>query len=237
MGAVRSASTVQLVVWFGIAILLAYLLFLGGTGFGTLLSAIRSLSYLLVGLFLAAWFAVGLVRPRWRPESSLGPALLLCAVCFAIATAASWNSRLSLEALAYAATLIALYVALVSLLKSPFLRARIAAFIVVSYVCISVLYLVRAAGAWLEWVQLVGLRTPPLRPAFDGLHYGNPNELAAFAVLALATVCAHVGFAPGRRRWLTVALVTLGGVVIVVSGSRSAWLGIAAGSVSAISLP
>jgi len=228
------ASPALMAGWFGIALLLAYLLFVGGTGYGTSSSTFRLVTYWLAAAFLAVWFTVGLVRPHWRPASSLGPALIVCLMCFAVATVASWNSRLSVDALAYASILIALYVALVSLLRSPFLRPRLVSLIVMTYLIVCAVYLFRAAGTWLEWYRLVGLQMVPLRPRYDGLFYGNPNELAAFVVLALATIGAYYGIGTRRRVWLTAGCALIGAGVVVVSGSRGAWLAIVTGSLATI---
>jgi O-antigen ligase len=134
---------------------------------------------------------------------------------------------------AFAVLLTSLYLVLISLLRSPFFGPRMGGLIVMILVVIATIYLARVMAIWMEWWGVVGPSVPPLRPAYEGLMFGNPNELAAMVCMSMAGAWAVVGTDTRRRRLATALLVGLGVAVLVISGSRGAWLGFAIGVAAA----
>ena len=68
-------SAGHLVVWIIVAVLAAYVLFIGGGSVSTLNVDIRRLSLLLTTLGIGVWIIPAIRDPIWRPRSVLAPAL------------------------------------------------------------------------------------------------------------------------------------------------------------------
>lgn len=187
---------------------------------------------LLDGLAIAAivtWLVAAIRRHAWLPESKLSLAIVAVLGTFAITTLTSRSPRLSAEMTVYALLLVELYLLLVALMRRPRFRVQFERVAVVLAMLVSALYLLQVGWAWLEWWTIVGrIAIPPLRPGYLGLLI-NPNPLAtvalAFGAFGLATVS-------WRRRASSVVatcLIILIAIAVVLTGSRGAWLGLAAG--------
>jgi O-antigen ligase len=215
------------VAWAGIALLAAYLVFIGGGWLGIYRSDLRTLTVALAGVVLAIWGVVAWRDPAWRPRSVLAPALLVCGASLAISTAFSRQPRISLEYLGYAVLLFALYLLLVRLMADPFFRARLVALAALMFVALSVEFIGGVVLLWVGWWQTAGaIAQPPLRPAFIGLSYGNPS--AVLTMVALLAVPAGAIWATGRARLPVLALIAIVvGTVAILSGSRAGWLALA----------
>jgi O-antigen ligase len=222
------------VAWVGVALGAVYLIFIGGGWWGIYSPYLRLLTILIAGLGLLIWLIVATRDTAWRPRSVMWPAIVACLGSLAISTAFSREPRVSLEYLAYAVVLAALYLLLVRLFANAFFRERIVTLFEMLFFAIAGLYIASVIGGWIEWWQLAGLGIPPLRPGFDGLTYGNPSAaLTMVVLLAVPVLGAHGGAA--RQSAIVAALV---GVVIatvaVMSGSRAGWFALGLTVVAAL---
>ena len=219
-----------MLAWFGLVALIVYLTFLGGGWQGIYSVQLRIFSLGLIVVGLAVWFVVAIVRPEWRPRSAIWPAFVVGFAAFGISLAASPTPRLGADYLAYAILLTALYLLFVRLMAHPFFRVRLTGLSVVLLVGLCVWYVVVVVSDWVGWWGMVGrIATPPLRPYFESLLYGNPSEVLTMAILLLAPAVAHIGFGSIGRRILVVVLTGLALFVTLLTGSRAGWLGLAIG--------
>lgn len=206
------------------------------------------LAFRLVYLGLAAaalvpWLVVAAFAPGWLPSSRLMPAIAACLAAFAVSTATSSQSRLSLEMLAYAVLLAELYLFLVALMRRPRLRASFGRLAIVLATVVCVVYGIQVALAWMEWWDLVGrLTLPPLRPAYSGFNVGSPNPLAALVLVLVPFALASLDIGARAARVAATILVLLAVTAVLMTGSRGAWFGaaaalVAAGVVAAVFVP
>jgi O-antigen ligase/tetratricopeptide (TPR) repeat protein len=201
-----------------------YLVFFGGSWYGLYQTSLRTAS---VGLALAAlgvWALVAWRLPTWRVRSVLLPIVGLVVATIAASTTTSRFPRQSLEYLAYAVVLAALYLLFVRVMASPFLRVRMGLLATAFCLVLCVAYLGRVLLNWLEWWQLVGgLAVPPLRPAFQSLTFGDPASVATLVLLLFAAAAARP-LTSGRQLLGVALLGVLVALVVLTTGSRSVWL-------------
>ena len=213
--------------WIGIVILILWIVLAGGGGSaGTHVPLFRIATQLFLAVVIGIWAIIAWRRPHLGPATTMWPVIIAVIVAFAVSTVLSWNLRLSIEFLAYSVLLMTLYLLLVRLLTDPALRPRILSLAAMLCGFIALLYIWTSVGHWISWWDAVGrVTTPPLRPGFDGLSYGNPSAVAAIVVLFLAPAIAWL--APQRRGVIAITvLLVLTAFAVVLSGSRGAWLGI-----------
>jgi tetratricopeptide (TPR) repeat protein len=213
--------------WVLLALLAAYLVFIGGGWLGIYTTELRVITVSLTGVLLAVWAIVAWRDPFWRPRTVMAPALIACLGSLAISTMFSRVPRVSLEYLGYAILLAALYLLLVRLMASPFFRGRLASFGAVMFVAISAYFLVSVVFLWIQWWGAVGhLAIPPLRPNSIGLSWGNPS--AILTIVALFAVPAAALWSSWTPRGIAafVGIVVVVGVEAILSGSRAGWLGL-----------
>ena len=118
-----------------------------------------------------------------------------------------------------------LYLLLVRLWADPFFRPRMGALTVVMCASVCLAYVAVVVGRWVNWWGLIGgLRTPPLRPLFEGLSFGNPSAVMTIALLLLAPAIAHLGLSSVGRRIVVGILIALALIVTLFSGSRTGWV-------------
>jgi tetratricopeptide (TPR) repeat protein/O-antigen ligase len=216
------------------ALLAAYLVFIGGAGAGIYTADLRLLTILGAAALLGGWVVVALRAPSWRPKSVLWPAIAAGMASLAIATVFSRYPRVSAEYLAYAIVLVATYLLLVRLFASGFFRARLLTLVGTIFVLIAIAYIGTVVWRWTTWWSAVGrLTIPPLRPEFESLTFGNPsNVLMMVALLAVPTIAAVTWSSRRGSAWVTLALALVG-VVALLSGSRAGWLALAIAAVPA----
>jgi tetratricopeptide (TPR) repeat protein len=215
-------------VWVGVVVLVLYLVLAGGGGTGGIyVPAFRIASLAMLVAVIGAWTVVAWRRPELRPATTMWPAIIAVIAAFLISTIASWSLRLSVEFLGYSVLLLALYLLLVQMLKDSALGPRILSLAALLSGFLGVLYILVVVGHWIRWWDAVGtLTTPPLRPGFEGLSYGNPSAVAAITILFLAPAVAWLA-GKGRIGAVAIAgLVVLVSVTVVLTGSRGAWLAI-----------
>lgn len=214
--------------WVGLAVLAAYAVFIGGAWFGIYYPALRLMSVVAAGVVLGAWAVLAVRDPAWRPRSALLPAILVCLMSLAISTVVSRRLGISLEYLAYAVLLAALYLLLVQLMEREFFRRRFATLAGLLFVAVVAGYLVFTVVHWANWLRVLGrLTVPPLRPEFESLTFGNPSTVLTMVALLAMPIVAAADWT--RRRGVGAVVLVLGvvGVVAFISGSRSGWLALA----------
>jgi O-antigen ligase len=223
--------------WIGFAVLFTYVVVLGGSWPGIYAVEVRIVSLLLMAVVLSGWAVLAWRRPEWRPRTAIWPAVVPPLGVFALSTLTSPFPRLGLEYLALAVLFAALYLLLVRCLVFEPIRARIGGLAATLGLAIGGAYIVTVVGLWIEWWSLVGrLETPPLRPLFAGLAWGNPNAMLAVEVLLLLVAAAGLGARTRIARGLLTAQVLVTLVVVVLTGSRAGWLALA-GALIVVGLP
>ncbi len=120
-----SSLRARMLAWVGLALLAAYLVFIGGGWLGIYTSGLRITTVAVAAVVLGTWAFVAWRRPEWRPRSVLLPPIVACLGSMAISTVFSRVPRVSLEYLGYAVLLAALYLLLVRLMAQPFFRVRL----------------------------------------------------------------------------------------------------------------
>jgi tetratricopeptide (TPR) repeat protein len=212
-------------VWPIIAIGMAYLLLVGGSEVGANGTGFRLLNLLLLAVAFGGWAWMAYRDPRWQPASVLWPALLVVLVALAVTTFASRNGRLSQDVLAHVVILAGLYLLVRLLMTDARPRALITGTVTVLAAVVSGLYLLAALVRWIGWWLTVGSPAlPPLGPGGEGIVFGDPETVAAVAILGLVTGVAHVGRVHRRSRLALYGLAALTGAAVIVSGSMVAWI-------------
>lgn len=215
----------RFLMWTGIVIPVLWIVVAGGGGSaGTLVPVFRLITQVILALAIGIWVVVAWRMPQYRPATTMWPVVIAVILGFAIATVGSWNLRLSIEFLAYSVLLMTLYLLLVRLLADPSLRPRLLGLVAMLAGFVAAQYAWTVVGHWVDWWGAVGqVTTPPLRPGFEGLSYGNPSAVAAIVLLFLVPAVAWL--APRRRGVIVIAVLgLLAAVTVVLSGSRGAWL-------------
>lgn len=214
--------------WVLLALVAAWLVFVGGGWLGIYTTELRVITVSLAGLVLAGWAIVAWRDPAWRPRSVMAPAIVACLGSMTISTIVSRVPRVSLEYLGYAILLAALYLLMVQLMSRPFFRQRLVALAGVMFVAVSVEFIAFVVYYWILWWGSVGhIAIPPLRPNSVSLTYGNPS--AALTIAALLAMPAAARWSSWTARGITafVVIVLTVGIVAIMSGSRSGWLALA----------
>lgn len=225
--AMTRISVLRFLAWLGVGLGIFYVTFGGGGGsLGIYVVQWRIASLAIITIVLLVWFLAALRSSAWRPRTVLWPAFAASLVAFAISTVTSWSPRLSLEYVAYAIICTALYLLLVRLLAHPYFRPRLGGAAVLLCLATGGYYLALVLSHWIYWWSAVGrLTVPPLRPAFESLTYGNPSAVATMMLLLGAASLAYLGFATVGRRVLSALVLFMTAGVVLLTGSRGAWLG------------
>gem|GEM_PF-1457458 len=213
----------------GLSFVVAYLLMFGGTSEGMVTPEIRIVSLGIATLAFGGWVAVAWHNPEWRPRSALLPVMVAALVVMGVSAALSRSPRVGAESVAQAVILGGGYLLLVEILRRPSLRSRVLFVASAVGIIISIGYLAEVLSEWdLFWTLAGPASTPPLRPDYASLFYGNPSPMLAMAVLLGAVL---VGSVPSSRRGAAVAavgaLVAL--IAALLTGTRAGWLGVVGG--------
>jgi hypothetical protein len=212
-------------VWPFIAIGMAYLLLVGGSEVGADGTGFRLLNLLFLAVAFGGWAWTAYRDPRWQPASMLWPALLVVIVALALTTFTSRNGRLSQDLLAHVVILAGLYVLVRQVMTDARPRRLITGTVTVVAAVVSGLYLLVVLGSWIGWwLAVAAPALPPLGPGGEGLVFGDPDTVAAVAILGLVTGAAHLGRVHRRSRLAWYGLAALTGATVIVSGSLVAWI-------------
>ena len=150
-------------------------------------------------------------------------------MALAVALLFSERPRLGADYLAYSALLTGAYLLQQRLFAHAFFGPRLGSLAVVLGFALCLVFVIRVFGHWLDFWEIVGrLTVPPLRPGFEGLAYGHPGTFATVVILLWLASVAHLGLSTGRARLVIGVLGVLVAFVVVVTGARGAWLGLAA---------
>lgn len=217
----------RLAAWICIALLSVYLVFFGGGWAGIYRADLRLASVLLAGLVGLVWTITAWRVPFWRPRSAILPALLVALGSMVVSTVASRSPRQSIEYLAYAVILVALYLLLVRILAHPFFRARMGPLTVAFALILGLAFATANIVRWIDWWSIVGRITiPPLRPTSESLTFGNPSTALTIVLLFSIAAVAVVGFRGHAARAAVGAIAVLAAFSALVSGSRAGWIAI-----------
>jgi O-antigen ligase len=215
-------------VWVGLATAAAYAVFIGGSWFGIYDSSLRFATVVLAAVVLAGWAVVGYRSPEWRPRSVLLPAIIACVGSLAISTVFSRFPGVSVEYLAYAVVLAALYLLLVQLLARDFFRGRLVGLCGALFFATVGAYLALTISDWVQWLHVLGHFTiPPLRPEFESLTLGNPSAVLTLVALLAIPIVGALDWTTQRGLALAIVVLGLVAVVALISGSRAGWLALA----------
>ncbi len=179
----------------------------------------------LIGFAAAGAVAVRVVRGLDVPRTPLELPILGLLAAFALATAGAINLGMSLRAMAAITAFAAMLpVALIAIRYRPTWVGLVTS---VPVLALAIPTLVVLVGRRIEWVLVGAPGLPPLRLLAEGTPFGS----VAVPPFILIPAWALAGLIePGRpRRAIRIGLVVVGLPLVVLSGSRSAWLAIAAG--------
>ena len=200
-----------------------FMLLLGGTEAGRLITPIRALGAL-AGAGVVGWYVVHLPR-----QHDLVDRLALASlIVFVIACVASPGSR-SFDAATTALACTAVFYLARGVVEGEAGRRWAMAVLGAAGLVVATIFLVQWAGVWLEWIGVPGAGLPPLELLLPTAQYGHHYRVA-FLIGMLLPAVATLG--AGTRFWpVGVFGLCAGTAVIAMSGSRTAWL---AGAVSIV---
>jgi len=234
------AGLSRVLIWVALAVAALWVLLVGGTHPGIVRPPIRVLTHVVGVVVLVAWLAGCVVRPSWRPRSSLLLPIAIAFAAFALAALFSLRPRLSQDAVYQAGALTLTFVLLLRLAPDPFFGPRLRAITAMFPLLVIVAYLVHTVVAWgLFWQATDGFTVPPVRPSIDAFTDASPfaatllglfgvrlpNLVAAIVVLGAPYT---IGVAARRSRAAAALIGTLAVFVLLVTASRGGALGGAA---------
>jgi O-antigen ligase len=222
----------RLVAWLAVAMLAIYCLFWGGAWAATYYNDLRVWALIPAFAGVGIWILIAARKPAWRPQTVLAPAFVAGLGAFVICSVTSREPRFSVEYLALAVLLTALYLILQRLMASPFFAPRMLALGAIAALATGIAYLAVVVPHWITWWGLIGrLAAPPLRPNFEGLTLGNPSAVMTMTVVLAAPAIATLSYGKRSAKVAAGGLAGLAGLITLVSGSRAGWLAIGAAMV------
>jgi O-antigen ligase/tetratricopeptide (TPR) repeat protein len=186
----------------------------------------------LIAVGAAAGLAVVALRGGALPRTPLDLPILALLAAFGVATLSAANLGMSLRAMAaIAAFAVMLPVALVAVRHRPSWVGVVTA---VPVLLIAIPTLVAILARRAEWIAAGAPGLPPIRLAAEGTPFGSiaVPPFVIWPAFALAGLIE----APSWRRTVQAGLVVVGIPLTVLSGSRSAWLAMAA-AIAAAAVP
>ena len=211
--------------WIGLAAGLAVFVNLGWDG--ALWDARSQLILHLVAIGAVLGLGLMALRGHEMPRTPLDLPLLGLLAAFAIATWSALNVGMSLRAMAAIMAFVAMLpVALVVVRRRP---AWVGLVTSVPVLLLSIPTLVRFLARRVEWIAAGAPGLPPLRLPAEGTPFGSV-AVPPFVLIPAWTLAGLIE-PPWLRRTVRTGLAVVGIPLIILSGSRSAWLAIAAGFV------
>ena len=154
------------------------------------------------------------------PRTRVDMPILLLLAAYALATALAVNLGMSLRAMGA-------IVALTLMLPAALLALRVRATWTALVVCLPTLglaagTLIAMVGRRVAWIQSGAPGLPPLRLPAEGTPFGSV-AVPPFVLLATLAIAGQIEDR-ALRRLVRIAIVAVGIPLVVLSGSRSAWL-------------
>ncbi|MDQ3345913.1 MAG: O-antigen ligase family protein, partial [Chloroflexota bacterium] len=176
-----------------------------------------------IGTILA--LGIPAMRGRELPRTTLDLPLLGLLAAFAIATVGALNVGMSLRAMASIAAYAAMLpVAILAVRHRPSWVGLVTS---VPILVLSIPILVNLLARRLEWVVVGAPGLPPLRLPAEATTFGSV-AVPPFLLIPAWSLAGLIE-PPRLRRAVRIGLVVVGVPLVVLSGSRSAWLAIGAG--------
>jgi tetratricopeptide (TPR) repeat protein len=209
--------------WIGLAAGVAVFANLGWDG--PLWDARSQLLLHLVAIGAVLGLGLMALRGQELPRTPLDLPILGLLAAFAIATWSALNVGMSLRAMAAIVAFAAMLpVALVAVRRRPVWVGLVTS---VPVLLLSVPTLVEFLARRVEWIAVGAPGLPPLRLPSEGTPFGSV-AVPPFVLIPAWTLAGLIE-PPWLRRAVRVGLAVVGIPLIILSGSRSAWLAIAAG--------
>jgi O-antigen ligase len=217
---------IRLLAWIGVALAFVELVYFGGSSNFLASPQARIVTQVVVLAAITVWALRG-AGAALGHSSLIVPATL---VIVAIVLCGLFSARPgpAREALALLLVVLPGYLVVRSVVWEPAIGARLETLFAGAAVVTLVLYLALSIGQWVAWWSIVGPSIPPLRPGDLGLTLGSSNTVAA-AIELLAPTAALITWQRRHSSWLTGTIIVLTLAALVMTGSRGAWLGAAAG--------
>jgi len=218
------AGDQQAAIRVGLAAFLVFVVLLGGTERGSIITAVRALGAIAGGAFILVY-----VRRMPRQADSVDHLVFCALLAYLASCVISGVPRMAFDAAVTAtATAAGFYVAR-GMLSDP--AARQMAVVVLGMVgtLLAVLYLGLWGLTWLRWSVVLGAGPPPLTLYLPPGLYAHHYTVAMVIAMLLPAV-----FRIARRPvlWPIGILGAIAGVaVVVMSGSRTVWVALALTSV------
>jgi tetratricopeptide (TPR) repeat protein len=179
----------------------------------------------LVAIGAIGGLALVALRGNDLPRTPLDVPLLGLLAALAVATASALNVGMSLRAMAAIVAFVAvLPIALLAVRHRP---AWVGLVTSVPVLLLAIPTLLTLVARRVEWIAVGAPGLPPLRLPAEGTPFGSV-AVPPF-VLIPAWALAGLIEPPGLRRAVRTGLLVVGIPLVILSGSRSAWLAIAAG--------
>jgi O-antigen ligase len=201
------------------ALLLAYMVMIGGSAIGELYPTVRALNMVLAVVLIGAWAIV-----CRRGTDHLDVAVTCALVLFAFACVGSAFSRQSFDA----AWLCTSYAAAFGLARRALESPSVRQFVLVAMAAMSLVFSTMTALRWLPdvatWVAIAGWQFPPLDFPFQTAPWGHRHDMAL-----MVTMLLPAWLMLGRRRLvllLASIAVAFTAVVVFLDGSRTLWIAI-----------
>jgi tetratricopeptide (TPR) repeat protein len=209
--------------WSVVVATISYSVLLGSGNMDWVFARLISLALIAIGL--GSWFLLIVKSGSWKPRSTIWPVLVSVLAAMVVVTATSSYWRLSLEYLAWTVLAVALYLLFVRLVAWEWVRRRVPLVAAMLALAVGFMYVGAVGIEWLQWWTLLGrLDLPPLRPSRLDLTFSSPNVVAMVSVSLAAIALVGWGDQLRVRRGWTIGILLLTAAVVLLSGSRGAWL-------------
>lgn len=225
---------IDVLAWAAIALLAVYFLFLGGASTFQASPQARVLSHLLTFVAMVATLAAA-VSGRLSLRSPLARPGALWVAATVVGAVFSIRPEASREAIALLLLGVPVYFLIRHVFWTPTLRPRVEWLLIATTTTFLLAYLVQVLMQWRLWWSAVGPSVPPLRPGDVGLTLGTVNGVSLYIEL-LVPIAVWLSWTRWRSMPFSVGLALIGGIALVITGSRGAWLGSAAGMLALLAL-
>jgi O-antigen ligase len=210
--------------WAGVALVLVFVFFVGGTYPFLGSPIVRALTQALLWAVIVGWMAAWIRRPWWAPRREtlliLGPGL----AAGLLSVVGAQSRRMSIEAVYWAFLLVAVFLALTRISAHPAFRTRVRGLIVLLFLIVLFGYLAQLVVSWADWFQTVGrLSALPLHPGGASLTFGA-TPVVAMVLLTLGPPAAAILLSLPNGRVVVAVLGLLAAAEILATGSRSGYL-------------